>query len=473
MRHSPVKNLLARLSSAQRASLRLLSLFFGAILLFTFLSRAIDSFSVPLVGTIEPKSGTLLHTASGFGAAESAQQVPVTTLPDCLIADISVREGQSVQEGDTLLTLDLEDLERKIAELADEISRAALMSEYYGSLASEDASRAEKLLERAEEDYKAELEEAGAKVARARRELSRAQEKLDDYKDWAEDRYEGDIDWKESTLGFSDGTYDNLREAVRQRRQEYEEAQRESERVGRSAERALEDAKEVTANGNLNQQKLQQLELAGKNRELSRLRALYDEGGQVKAKLSGVAASLSAGVGTRTGSEKLLLLGDTTAPLRTGITVSEEEARFVSPGDSALLRPATKRDWQKGAVVEGVRPLTGEDEGKYRVEVLLPQGSVLPGQSVEVQVSCSSEQFGTTLPQRALRSDSSGDYVLIVRERSTVMGSQAFAERVNVSVIERDGATAAISGGFLPEDKVIVSSARPIAEGDRVRTEEP
>ena len=82
---SPVKNLLARLSGAQRASLRLLSLFFGAILLFTFLSRAIDSFSVPLIETAKPKPGTLLHTASGFGTAESAQQIPVTTLPDCLI----------------------------------------------------------------------------------------------------------------------------------------------------------------------------------------------------------------------------------------------------------------------------------------------------------------------------------------------------------------------------------------------------
>ena len=90
-----------------------------------------------------------------------------------------------------------------------------------------------------------------------------------------------------------------------------------------------------------------------------------------------------------------------------------------------------------------------------------------------MQVSHSSEQFGTTLPQRALCSDSSGDYVLIAREKGTVMGTQTFAERVNVSVIERDGATAAVSGGFSPEDEIIVSSARPVAEGDRVRTEEP
>lgn len=470
---SPVKNLLARLSGAQRASLRLLSLFFGAILLFTFLSRAIDSFSVPLIETAKPKPGTLLHTASGFGTAESAQQIPVTTLPDCLIMDVLVREGQSVEEGDTLLALDLEDLEQKIAQAQDEISRAALMSEYYGSLAVEDTRRAEKLLERAEEDYKADLEEAAAKVARARRELSRAQEKLDDYKDWAEDRYEGDIDWKESTLGFSDGTYDNLREAVRQRRQEYEEAQRENEKAELLAKRALEDAREVTTSGNLNQQKLQQLEIAGKNRELARLRALYEAGGQVKAGQSGIVASLSAEVGARTGNEKLLLLGDTAAPLRAGFVVGEEEARFVSPGDSVLLRPASKRDWQEGAKVEGVRPLAGGDEGKYQVEVSLPQGSVLPGQSVEMQVSHSSEQFGTTLPQRALCSDSSGDYVLIAREKGTVMGTQTFAERVNVSVIERDGATAAVSGGFSPEDEIIVSSARPVAEGDRVRTEEP
>ena len=64
-------------------------------------------------------------------------------------------------------------------------------------------------------------------------------------------------------------------------------------------------------------------------------------------------------------------------------------------------------------------------------------------------------------------------YTSIAREKGTVMGTQTFAERVNVSVIERDGATAAVSGGFSPEDEIIVSSARPVAEGDRVRTEEP
>ena len=70
---------------------------------------------------------------------------------------------------------------------------------------------------------------------------------------------------------------------MRQRRQEYEEAQRENEKAELLAKRALEDAREVTASGNLNQQKLQQLEIAGKNRELARLRALYEAGGQVKA----------------------------------------------------------------------------------------------------------------------------------------------------------------------------------------------
>ena len=70
----------------------------------------------------------------------------------------------------------------------------------------------------------------------------------------------------------------------------------------------------------------------------------------------------------------------------------------------------------------------------------------------------------------ALRSGRNGEFVLVLREKQTVMGTEQTVAQVPVTVKARDSERVAVEAdGLLPEDRVVVSSSKPIDQGDRVR----
>ena len=52
-----------------------------------------------------------------------------------------------------------------------------------------------------------------------------------------------------------------------------------------------------------------------------------------------------------------------------------------------------------------------------------------------------------------------------------VLGEIEYAEFVAVTIRETDAQSAAIEGALLTQDQVIISSNKPVGEGDRVRSE--
>ena len=459
---SPVKNLLARLSGAQRASLRLLSLFFGAILLFTFLSRAIDSFSVPLIGTAKPKPGTLLHTASGFGTAESAQQIPVTTLPDCLIMDVLVREGQSVQEGDTLLALDLEDLEQKIAQAQDEISRAALMSEYYGSLAGEDTRRAEKLLERAEEDYEYALEKAQSEMRRAKSDWKDAEDRVDEF--WDDHDRDDDDDW---SIGSSRSELDTLEERAKEKKRAYNDALRARDEAVLAAKRAIEDAALTDPEGA--EAQVLALDIQLLDLQIADLQTVLAQEGQVLSELDGVVTELGISTGKKTTGEASVVIAESSQGWRLGVTLDSDEAKYAARGDRvSVFLPGKQKEIQ--SVIETIAP-SSQEPGAVEVVALVPEGEL--GQSATMQISKKGDNYPVCVPIGALHGAEGDQYVLRLTESETVLGRVKTAERVSVTLEDSNDTRAAVSGALSGQDEIIVSSSKSIYDGDRVRLEEP
>jgi len=110
-----------------------------------------------------------------------------------------------------------------------------------------------------------------------------------------------------------------------------------------------------------------------------------------------------------------------------------------------------------------------DDNGNVAVKAALPQGDFPSGVSGEMTLSRSGERQGTCVPVSALRSDSDGDYVLVVREKKSAMGLEYSLERVDVTVTERDSALAALQGGLERSALVVTGASKPVAAGDRVR----
>ena len=103
--------------------------FLIVMVIFTFLSRALDSVTIARVQTGYGKQGSGSYRITGEGTFE-ADRLSYRPLPEGMRVDtILARPGDVVQAGDTILTLQMEPLQEKREELAIALRQAELALE--------------------------------------------------------------------------------------------------------------------------------------------------------------------------------------------------------------------------------------------------------------------------------------------------------------------------------------------------------
>lgn len=103
--------------------------FLIVMVIFTFLSRALDSVTIAMVQTGYGKQGSVSYRITGEGIFE-ADRLSYRPLPEGMRVDtILARPGDVVQAGDTILTLQMEPLQEKREELAVALRQAELALE--------------------------------------------------------------------------------------------------------------------------------------------------------------------------------------------------------------------------------------------------------------------------------------------------------------------------------------------------------
>ncbi|WP_302325381.1 HlyD family secretion protein [Enterocloster lavalensis] len=103
--------------------------FLIVMVIFTFLSRALDSVTIARVQTGYGKQGSVSYRITGEGTFE-ADRLSYRPLPEEMRVDtILARPGDVVQAGDTILTLQMEPLQEKREELAVALRQAELALE--------------------------------------------------------------------------------------------------------------------------------------------------------------------------------------------------------------------------------------------------------------------------------------------------------------------------------------------------------
>lgn len=101
----------------------------------------------------------------------------------------------------------------------------------------------------------------------------------------------------------------------------------------------------------------------------------------------------------------------------------------------------------------------------------VPEGTeVSYGDTFTWKIQVPSEQnYSCKIPLTALREDSQGNYCLIVSEESSALGTVRKAERVPVTVLEKNSEEAAVESVLEKTDQVIVGSEKYVEEGDQIR----
>ena len=364
-------------------------------------------------------------------------------------------------------------------------------------------------------DYTEELKEAEEERSIAQKAFNQAKKELSkaDYTSSSYDRADDDLDsikrrWKrkidkakdalykaetvleavregkdfstESAVSEAQAAIDTAREALNRARRESEDNQYSEEEELYAAGRAVETAQAALEDARRQAEALQkegeidritcESERSDKEKSRAALQEILDNGGRLLAPAPGtVVRTLERGDKTKEGEDAVILSSADRGFVFEG-KLDKDSARRFSAGDKGELHYKVDGSTQK-ADVEIHSISTPDESDQVFVTAVLPEGSYTSGMPAQLFLSRKSETYQNCLPLTALRSDSGGDHVFVLRRQSSVLGTEWVIARVDITVKERDSQMMYVDGALTYSDQVVISSNKIISEGDRVRIE--
>lgn len=150
-------------------------------------------------------------------------------------------------------------------------------------------------------------------------------------------------------------------------------------------------------------------------------------------------------------------------------SVSNEQAKKVQVGDQAEQSNSYYYGNQITATLTAIKPDPQNSQTSKQLVFDIKGDDVTVGTSLSLTLGQRSAQYDYIVPNSALRSDSNGDFILIVEAKNGPLGNKYIATRVEVEKLANDDTNTAVSGGLNMGDFVITTSTKPISNGDRVR----
>ncbi|MDR0936673.1 MAG: HlyD family efflux transporter periplasmic adaptor subunit [Oscillospiraceae bacterium] len=149
--------------------------------------------------------------------------------------------------------------------------------------------------------------------------------------------------------------------------------------------------------------------------------------------------------------------------------VSNEQAQLLTPG----MEAENENNWwgpSIRAVLGVVRPDPENPRTSKELIFDITGETVDSGSSLSLAIGGRGNQYNLVVPKSAVRSDNNGDFVLLLTEKQTPLGSRYVATRVEVQVSESDDNNSAISGALRQyQDFVITASTSDVSPGQYVR----
>lgn len=365
--------------------------------------------------------------------------------------------------------------------------------------------------EKALDEAKSELEKANAKtdmseedivaaasqsLRSAERQVEAAQNALDDARrslDLSRESADRAVQSAERTIGRTDGsdevshptalrTLESAERAYSDGIESFETRLRSAERAVSSAERQLSSANRALDRARRSDlQSAQSEEQSARKAEIDRL-GYIAERRELERQLSVLGAVSSDGLvlsptdgvlkavpetGKLAQETKAVTLTRSDLGFRFAGSIAEKSAKELSVGSEGTLR--FSQDGKSRELSARVTSV-GAPNDRGMVDVVAElEGSFPAGASATFEISSRSEQHPVCVPITALRRDSEGSFVYVARESSGILGVRLTAERVGVDVRSKDSEYAAVEGQLSRDDRVIVSSSRPLEKGDMVR----
>lgn len=211
---------------------------------------------------------------------------------------------------------------------------------------------------------------------------------------------------------------------------------------------------------------LDELRIAKAEEELAYLEELVQKEGNVCAAFGGMVTEIRQQVGCAASDEAALVMGKEADQYTLKIHISDAEKNYVSTGDKATVQDGTVS--ATGTVTAIYKDTDGS--GQYTVDVQVAGDSFQIGDSVLVNMVHTSNKYEYVIPLSAIRSDAASQYVLVAREKETLLGMELVAVKVQIKAETSNAEYAgADSDALSQKDKIIINSNKPLEAGDTVR----
>lgn len=478
-------------------------IFLFLMLICSLVTKGIYTARLPRVTTTAPREMSLYHPVSAQGAVETGQEYGIYAPAGLRVASIPVRKGDSFQEGEGLLQLDVEDLKRILAEKELERQRQQFQQWERESQTAQSRQTGDENLSRAMEDYErakrtGELQtnRAGAELSRAQAELDQLQKELEHArKDLEQTRKSLEQARKEQVAQSSGQTgsgavsvsggdhgetaadiaalsqqcaereaaVSQLRERVNQQEQAVraaflaaQDAHIEYADGLQAALRDVEDAQAAQEGGYQAAADLAGLELAYLEGEIQNLQELIEADGWLYAREGGRITQLCVEIGQRTPDTAQLLYTPDDGQRLLQARLDKEQAQYVSQGTRMQMKYETVSGGKqsKEGVIGYLEP---QEDGSVLIWLDVTQQGMELGQQVTLESTWQSENYSLVIPLSALHQDANdSDFVYILRQQNGILGVEWHAAVLYVDVMDKNSRYAAVESASLSEETQII-----------------
>lgn len=208
------------------------------------------------------------------------------------------------------------------------------------------------------------------------------------------------------------------------------------------------------------------MEKADLTNTLQTLENLRQADGKVYSECDGQITECTISTGSITSTEPVILLSDFGQSF-------QFEGTFDDAGEQSLEAntEGTLQMQQETSILEHVKisSISQEENGTCRITADLGSYDISQPQEAILDITKESKRYPCCIPLSALYSRKSGDFVIRIQEKSTILGIQATAEYVPVTLLEKNEQYAAVEGNLSSSDLIVVNASKTIKEGDRIR----
>ena len=451
-------------------------------------SRAAASVLVAQVNVEKTVRGRLSYTYEGEGIVAPVQENQIFLWPEQQV-EWTAKQGTQVKSGECLVRFRMEYLQQLIGKKQAELTQMELQASQQQVSAREQARVPA-------------VTGAGQALTEAQRQLDAARQKAED----AERMYHNFVDSAESAE--LDNTQDD---AWQLRKQELESALQEAYAGVESAmkevnqaQNAYELAEQEDQAQNINAAneaeaarlgaEASKVQIDYTRRELERLKGYQAAEGKICADRDCTVLKVGVEVGAVTSGSEVFVIGSGGFQLK-GLMKAKDKEKLKAGQEAEVQLGAGKKktvrfesiETDTGGVAGGIGAADGGASGgstdtggsaSQEAQIFwlasVPENTeVKSGDTFTWQTEIPTEkEYEQMIPLSALREDVNETYCLVLAEEEQMLGTVQTAKKVPVTVLEKDAKNAAITSTLSIEDKVIVSSEKYVAEGDRVRLKE-